>query len=568
VPEHFIELVTDDSKRHGLIGTIMLGMDNKVLDILNMSNFTVGDILSVTHDVQESGKEDRRHGIYLITYQKQKAPRLIYQYGGKTGASGGFAARGQQHKYNTTADTKSNHYKAAHGADRVMAAICYVPDSDETRQYVEQTIVSLLELYLTSVLQYQPTLVPKDMDVLEAETDVAKWSQDHEQAHMLSNLAMDSFVKSGWPGGCSRDSYGCDGGGLNWKSPIAEGSQCEQIIYTVVRNPRGNIDLYHRPAVRITQGTSRTSDSKKISLLQEDQYIKVKGGYGKFHPVIGAEGPPDGTWVNPVFEVMRDGTPHPKSWTRLPDVGAWDGFFWNFSRSWALRIDWRQGSQWRSFYIQANRVLMPRRGQSDVASHNAFAQGIAVANFLTRRWMVTNSQMPLWFYDYGVVRLKEQRFDWLKQTYTHRDEVRLVDIGTPKQRSLQDIGTQLQALGLKVGNWQQWDHSPGVERVCCDCCYVTHIRKREFNATTGIAMDTLLLNHSQQSFRSCARTAGSNQCTPCYNRGLPCSWTFSLRTAQLNDPRVKAFRPMDSAPGAVLDTAEPDLIRVSPQHVG
>ena len=572
LPPHFVQIIRHDDRRHHLINEFMMGMDKEMLKILNRKDFALEEILSVADDVDKPGQPNTRHGVYLITYQKRKDPKLIYQYAGKSGANGGFANRAEQHKEATTAYTKSNHYKAAYEADRQMVAICYIPQSDEMRSYFEQTMVSLLELYCPAVLHYQPVLIEKDLDPAE-EDNVAKWSNDREQAYHLHNIASDSFIKSGWPGGCSRENYGCDGGGLNWKSPIAEGAQAEQIIYTVVRIPDENIDLYYRPAVRVTQGNAiegrpQSQMSKKISIMQENQYIRVRGGYGKFHPVVGSEGPPADTWVHPVFEVNRNGKPHPKAWSRLPVVGPWTKFYWEFARSWALRLHWEEGSQWRSCYIQATHVLDPRKGQYAVASHNTFAQGVAVAAFLTRRAITTNTPL-VWMYDYGLARLKEQSFHWLTQTYKTKDVPEMVSIGRPRQLTMQQIGQELALLGLNVSqNWQGWDRDPGIDRTCCDCCYVTHIRTRTFNTPTGIATDVLTRGYGSQ-LRGCVRKDGTNQCTPCYNRGLPCTWTFALRTVQLDDPRVTAFRPMDPAAGTVLDM-DPDLgfHRMVSQHGG
>jgi len=219
---------------------------------------------------------------------------------------------------------------------------------------------------------------------------------------------------------------------------------------------------------------------------------------GKFEIYIPQEFDlPLGTLVHPIIEMNIDGSPHPQSWTRLPNTGPW--FDWNLARSWGLKLQWRANpaeDKWSCVYLAASQILTPRsRELYEPGAFNTYAQGIAIFRFL-RQLRLNQEGRPAWLYDYGIARLKEAKLDWLTQTIEITDVV-------PKNQTVRhsrpkpdwDMQYDLEAAGLSVwrpyGQLDQPSTRVRSPRGACDSCYLYSLASRTRSAN-GVSENLIL----------------------------------------------------------------------------
>ncbi len=91
------------------------------------------------------------------------------------------------------------------------------------------------------------------------------------------------------------------------------------------------------------------------------------------------EGPAPGTPITVVFELMLDGSPHPRPWARLPKVGCFED--WNLANSIGVRVEWSEkngGPQAMTLQASKREWLLD---DNDYGANGAYGWAIAFVRF-------------------------------------------------------------------------------------------------------------------------------------------------------------------------------------------
>ncbi|KIV84013.1 hypothetical protein PV11_05989 [Exophiala sideris] len=254
------------------------------------------------------------------------------------------------------------------------------------------------------------------------------------------------------------------------------------IIWSKLSIPGTNRIFYDRAQVQIRPGPS---NSKRITIVSEAEVPGQARGSLEVTIPSGVLGLDVGTWVHPVIEMMADGSPHSHSYTRLPIAGPYAD--WNQANSWALKIEFElDNGSWQHVYLSCSNPYEARTPQLNwPGAFDAYGHGIGIYRYLQQVQLDRHSKQA-WMYDYGLARIKEQKFDFLTQTITPEDVLPPNKI--VKASSMKTVG-QMQAelgqLGLNAfGNPGQMDQpSRGTRRPAgaCDSCYLHNLGGRNFH---------------------------------------------------------------------------------------
>ncbi|KAF2793811.1 hypothetical protein K505DRAFT_337462 [Melanomma pulvis-pyrius CBS 109.77] len=310
--------------------------------ILNTDNFTVQDLVDREKCTIIIPSSSKKAGVYARFHRSGSTmthwkPNTTYGY---IGFSKEFDDCFHRHAYMQAlySDLTRNSTKLASIALRILG-------SELEHEYfylTEQVFVCMLQTYRASL-----SLSPSGNSDTLSFTFAAKYFFD------ISN---EVFRISSWGGAISRPSFGISEG-VNYSSPLLE--------YASVSDKT----LFIRTDVEIRDGLSGRLVPMAFFRRAKQDTVPLNGNLLAFtHREIdignmnfrhepwtdGMKGPVAGTPYQLIFEVRKDGTPHPQSWTRLPEVGPFKN--WNQARSWAVRIEWehpKNSGMWRFTYLQA-----------------------------------------------------------------------------------------------------------------------------------------------------------------------------------------------------------------------
>lgn len=132
--------------------------------------------------------------------------------------------------------------------------------------------------------------------------------------------------------------------------------------------------------------------------------------------------PKVGDAVYPVVEFTKDGSPHPKSFSNLPEIGCFKN--WNQARSWALSLTWFDTDQnmWikNYYYNQAGATIHKNEQRQNIpGAIGPYTHAIGIYRYLNQI-EVTNP--PEWAQYLGVAEVYNLQFNHLQQEIKYSKE--------------------------------------------------------------------------------------------------------------------------------------------------
>ena len=419
LPRSLKQALADQQCLDNIVNSIYDAVPDSVKNVLNQADFTIMDLAGAL----ESGIDGS--GIYVRIYSDWKGLMRGEKPAPYVGKTKTFQTRHKQHLRDTQTKLTSNHYRYAKLANAVAVGPLVITNDQTLKAIAEQIFVMLFFAYCQEVLNYQPSGefgLDDDLPIPQAAAEkMAKHSIERDQAVLLTDIAKASFRQTGWHVGTDWEAWG-GRKGLNWASPISDYQSGEKIIWTKISYPQLPFDIYRRQTANVLEST----DSYKVFLLNEpfNKITTKTQSAGHFAPVIGR---PDeslcvGTRVYASIEIMRNGKPHPRNWSRLPLCGPFED--WDQALSWAIKLEWqlKDSGKWRQQYLSTNHVFKSRKDFPEPGVFNSYLQGIAVYRYFKQLSLDPLSR-PKYQYDYGTAIIKVQQFSWLEQTVSLIEQV-------------------------------------------------------------------------------------------------------------------------------------------------
>ncbi|OAL57079.1 hypothetical protein IQ07DRAFT_594504 [Pyrenochaeta sp. DS3sAY3a] len=480
-------------------------------------------------------------GVYARFHKSTDAvenwkPGESYVYVGKTVD---FGARFSSHRYAT-----SNYGELTRNSEvLMMIALCILPGATEEGLFylVEQIFLCLLQTYKEELIQTDRT----NPSMLSF----------YQSAEFFIDLSNEVFKTTNWQGGVARgeSSFGIKYG-ANCSTPLLEYSDSfERLLF--VRTDADVRDCetgsvvpmaFYRRANRVIAPQLDTSFDRKdqngkpiIPVLNVfgkrtiDEKSVVWFGFRYEKSMDGKDLPLPGTPYELVFEVRRDGSPHPNAWARLPEIGRWNNL--GQANSFAVRIEWQhppESGKWRFTYCQVGNIYRLHKAPGSFVNY-----GKAIS-FL--RWLTgskTNNFAPWIPQLSGSARVLQTEYDFMNQTVTfHGNQNPPIRMLSGHSRSPNAIKTlmRLPKYGLENvdGAFGRFTFSSTIKhRKTCDLCFLIVSKQK------GSLPDNTCIKQKNGNGRIC---------TNCAAWGLPCcSWTGSLRSER--DHQTWPLFPEDMA---------------------
>ncbi|KAF2129561.1 hypothetical protein P153DRAFT_396821 [Dothidotthia symphoricarpi CBS 119687] len=480
-------------------------------------SFTKDDLINAAKYTITPGCSFEERGIYgrfhltgsVAPYWK---PATTYGYVGK---SVNMVDQYSQHERDATTTygdlTRSSEY--------AMIALCILPPQANSGLLflAEQVLVCLLQTYRQTVYDANPEIRRIDLQM------AAKYFVDISDA---------TFRLTGWCGAVLRPSFGVQCG-ANLSSPLLEYCdntdkllfvRTDSVIKDVLTGRSTPISVFRRSTPRTV---TATSNSPRVVAFCKRSGTKLVISFS--YTIDRADesfAPLPGTPHQVVFEVYKDGTPHPHSWTRLCDIGRFKN--WDQARSFAIRIEWEHppnSGKWLSKYIHAGK---PRGSQSWGKATGAehipgalehYAKGISFLQWLFDA--PPNHNHP-WIARWkGSARVIQSNYDSMNQRIILKiptEKIRMIVGRVRKDKEIiaqmKDKKYCLENVDGQFGEFGGQSNDDSSNRKECDCCTLNHPQTSSSDGGT------------------CKQVGNSRVCKNCEHMGRPCcSWTSALRSS-------------------------------------
>ena len=346
----------------------------------------------------------------------------------------------------------------------------------------------------------------------------ASWQQMKVQAEQIIHLASATFRKVGWVPLRERPTFAASHGrmqGLNIQTPIC--ASWSRPLFVQTFGP--NRIFYHRTALScIPRGDG----------MCLGHFGSTNSGHVNFtvHP---SSAPPLGTKIHLCFEVTADGSPHPESWARLPEVCRYEDAV--RARTLAVKAMFYDGNSktWKSKYLQT--AHMPARFNDSVPGGiKSMGQALGILNSLEGK-SFTNAYARAFDFVIAPSRVIQISFDPLRQVKTIQEMKQALAYVKPGNRLHDDaVKHQLEAAGARSvgGTFGQFpDAVKGAanKRATCDRCMLAHTNHEKRKAfPVSFAAET----SRRAGSGTCSQVPGTDQCQMCAFYDLPCSWTRDI----------------------------------------
>jgi hypothetical protein len=229
------------------------------------------------------------------------------------------------------------------------------------------------------------------------------------------------------------------------------------------------------------------------------------------------------------FEVTADGSPHPESWARLPEVCRYEDA--GRARTLAVKATFYDDSSktWKSKYLQT--AHMPARFNDNVPGGiKSMGQALAIFNSLEGK-SFTNDHARAFDIVMPHSRVIQISFDPLRQVKTIQELRQDIVYVRPGRRLGEDVVKgQLEATGARSvgGTFGQFpDKVKGAanKRGTCDRCMLAHTNhEKRKDYPVSFAAET----SRRAGSGTCSQVSGTDQCQMCAFYDLPCSWTRDI----------------------------------------
>ncbi len=546
----YVRQLIDDADMNSIIRKFIAGVKAAgVYDALNKPNFTAADIKNAATAVDASYPQNQA-GLYIrlhksnstVPYWKKNA---AYAYGGH---SVDLRARFLSHKHQ-----KSRYGDLTRGSDSlVMLAVCLLSRSDHKKYayLFEQIMVCLLESYRSVLLSGR-----RETFMLE---DGTAELRAIDAAIFFDQVSTAVFQQTNWPGAVKRAAFGVPNG-ANYLSPLTEQGRNNGASMLYIRT-----DTYvkDRASGKSTpMAIFRAAAFRKATYQpQKDKIGKPKSGKFIFHlwgkslfNAVGKQYIPqialcvdgtDGT-IAPlrnalfqlVFEITKDGSHHPKAWSRIPSIGPFQN--WTQARSLAVRIEWEhpaESGKWFHRYVQS-RNHFTFLDDNQPGSLTTYGYAIGMIKYFMNG--IAND-FPTWLpQPYTSAHVIQANHNFHNQTVKFTYPKEAFTMVSSKRKTSRAMIAEMRALGLGLnvdGPYGEYEKSAG-KRISCDSC---------------ILMRPSIM--TRLGFK-CIRVPGSKTCQFCARMRRPCC-TWTVDSAIANPDKFCAGYIADGSQREVRITAE------------
>ncbi|KAH0026260.1 hypothetical protein KCU78_g4429, partial [Aureobasidium melanogenum] len=559
----------------------------KLMAILNSGRpFTVEEVRQACPLLRST---DNVGGIYLRYYDPDATgSKAIY-----IGQSVHMTARQVDHEKDIKdLKKKTYHYAQVRNAKTREARLVCKTEDRILLDIIEQLMISLLECYTPYVKQRtssgievpiaqdpianDPTRRPfgmmEDEDFVERDSVV--------QSRFFTHIFNRVKARTGWHGCCDSSHFGARG--LNHQSPLTRFAMAEQMFWTKMDLSEPGVTQYRRPPQRVQ------SHPNAAGVMQHD--VDVVANAFQRTPIPGFKpeeltakastlsitwnadeaGPPAGAQCVVCVEIMHDEKQHPYRWSGLPTVGPWEN--WKRANALAIRLEWEAGGQHYCCYYQSfiqHDMIKDENQKNSVGAVRPYANAEGLRRYLEQETIVNPEY---WYTNYGRSRVKEVKFDWLRQAWIFTDLTppRPIPRESLKTKEvifneLRQAGFPAEDIGRKFGTIRRRPNPPPYtrwERGTCDRCSVA--------GTDTASVKTIPAgtpNRMQKASRvldQCAQwpadDPNSVACQHCFDFGMVCTWTptYELWDKQ-NITRLNAisFAPRTTKTRKIHPTPDP-----------
>jgi hypothetical protein len=527
-PMYISEKLTEFVKKYTISAVAKVIIDGMkkagMYDVMKHGTFNRADMIRKATCKVDHTTTSNKGGVYARLHTSSSTvsnwlPNTTYIYIGK---SVDFKSRFSSHPATPSVygDLTRN------SSDLSMIALCVLPPAIDIGLYLltEQVFICLLQTYKKGLLERQSSITDS--------SDSSAISFFAPAQH-CTDITREVMRQTGWTGGVSRSDFGV-AQGANCSSPLLEwANTCDKLLYirTDFNAKDGEtgqvVPMAHfRRALQPVAGPAKNQARrvKVFKLAGRD----VAGNISMVltYPVAGktlADCPLPGTPYQLVFEVRKDGSPHPHSWARLPEIGRPKN--WGQANSFAVRIEWQypaESGKWRFRYIQAGHAsgdrLFGRVNDNIGGSFLTYAKALAFLQWLTG---TRSNQNSAWVPVFpGCARVLLAEYNRMNQSILFRhakdDEKITMISGLPRSDNeikarMRQPQYDLQNVDGAFGVFEGEEKGEG-SRKSCDTC-------------------ALIPNPTHDLELTCKQMGNENYCTNCWCFGRSCcSWSPNLRS--------------------------------------
>jgi hypothetical protein len=492
--------------------------------VMKDGNFDAQSMITkATHRI-DSANASHKGGVYArfrvssatVTYW---LPKTKYLYIGKTND---FGAR-----FGTHPSTRNTYGDLTRNSDVLcMIAVCILPPTSESGLYylAEQIFVCLLQTYKRFLLDCQPNVVIPGSISMSG------------PAQYFDDVSKEVFKMTDWTGGVSRPGFNVTEG-ANISSPLTEwaySSDKHLFIRTDVDIKDGNTGTtvpmaFFQRAKQLVAGPAKSNAQPRVRVFKRGaEFATGTPSMVLSYPINGktlADYPLPGTPYQLVFEVRKDGTPHPHGYARLPEIGCFVN--WGQANSFAARIEWEypaNSGKWRSRYLQAGHPTGEHlfgRVNNVPGALNTYAKSLSFLQWLVgARPNHNHAWIPT---AVGSAHVLMAEFNMLNQSILFRPpgSSEQIVMLSGARRSDNDIKAQMRLPGYDLENvdGEFGDFNPGKyprSKVCDTCALIPSNLGNLGITDTG-----------------CVQVGNSRVCTTCVHFGRPCcSWSSNFSDLQ------------------------------------
>ncbi|KAI7277638.1 hypothetical protein KC343_g1637 [Hortaea werneckii] len=533
----------------------------RVKSVLERPDFTLQDVLDAGQEFGNYQHENNGYrgifdrdvysGIYLNVYWDFPPSSRYRGYMPYVGQSNHIARRGFGHRVHTfdkkAIDYNSEQYKCAREARKWrMVRVLVQRDPKELmndrtarkfRDIYEDTFFVLLRTYHPRA--YDLDTLPKTGAGKAPEKSLTSSMAHIKLGHLYTSIATTSFANTRYSDPATRTATSGWASGLNVASPLdGTGLSLEKTPICSQYLRGQNRKVFHFPAKIAVVQHGGLNDIRIFYKNYTDDSGKLKTMKLHWSGPVSSLKPGDELYVS--WELMDEEIEHPAPAFPMGRIGCWSN--WAEVGRLGLKATFKRAgsTKWHAMYVQWGSFRNDPIVEGVPGATKSYAYGTAMLAYLQNtRW----GQKESWIPYFGVPNMVEVQVQRLYKRVVCRPvqpsrplpnityqpdtaERLLIDL---KARDANGVVVSQETLQNVNGPFGQFDTSSSwvsgrlrnfyLKRARCDRCWFGHLS------------DQVDMNlHTDNKDRHCIPMKdnlgqNTNQCRPCFLRGLPCSWT-------------------------------------------
>ena len=356
--------------------------------------------------------------------------------------------------------------------------------------------------------------------------------------------------------------------------------------------PQAGVTQYRRPPNKVQAHKNEAGTLlHEVPVVANIRHKTIISGLGDEVLTAGASslslqwnadetGPPNGTLCTVCVEFMDGEQEHPERWACLPTVGPWTN--WKRANSMAIRLEWSVGGKHYCCYYQTfiqHDMIKDESGMNTVGAVRPYANAEGLRRYLEQE---TIENPAYWYTFYGRSRVKEVKFDWLRQAWTFTDLTPPPPVARESLKSKEVIFNELlQAgftkndIGRQFGTIEKRLNAPRgthFTRPSCDRCGVAAADPKKFSfVPPGVTIQSRMQKASRVQDPCAQWPAGdknSKVCQHCFDFGMVCTWTPAYELwnpANIRKLNAISFAPRTSKTRKIKEMPDPRTIHQANQ---